>query len=72
MSFGFQQAIDFHRCLRYIEEMQDIYQASDYVEYGDVLIRFSNPLGDIEIISVEFCGVESAKGMELVQEYFNE
>lgn len=72
MSFGFQQAIDFHKCLRYIEEVQDIYQVSDYVEHGDVMIRFRNPMGNIEITSVEFCGVESAKGIELVQDYFNE
>lgn len=72
MSFGFQQAIDFHKCLRYIEEMQDIYQASDYVEYGDILMRFSNQLGNVEITSVEVCGVKSIRGVELVQDYFNE
>lgn len=76
MNLSFNQAIDLHKCLRYIEACQEaIYgndNMSDNIEVGDVSVTFHFDDGETFVDSLIVSGSECKKGRIDVEDYLRE
>lgn len=72
MNLSFQQAIDLHSCLRYIEAIQGLSDREDSIEYGDATVRFVIEDGAVNIVSVHMGESKCVKGAKVVQDFFDE
>ena len=72
MNISIEDAIDLHKCIRYIEDEKNYKLYLLSCEYGVIKVEFNKYGQEIKIRNVFINDHESLKAKEKLQEYFDE